>query len=69
MVNIVTCRCSNRSVVGAIDSPDQFEKVLDPNITSPKSLKKFHARHFDDPSSENDHFWCFKGFHKQFYLL
>ena len=42
------------------------------NVTSSKSLKKFHARHFDDPStpsSENDHFWCFKGFHKQFYLL
>ena len=39
------------------------------NVTSLKSLKKFHARHFDDPSSENGHFWCFKGFHKQFYLL
>ena len=33
------------------------------NVTSPKSLKKFHARHFDDPSSENGNFWCFKGFH------
>ena len=29
MVNIFTCRCPNRSGVGAIDSPDQFEQVLD----------------------------------------
>ena len=39
------------------------------NVTSQKSLKNFHARYFDDPSSENGHFWCFKDFHKQFYLL
>ena len=36
------------------------------HVTSPKPLKKFHARHFDDPWSENCHFWCFKGFCKQF---
>ena len=29
MVNIFTCRCPNRSGVGAIDSPDLFEQVLD----------------------------------------
>ena len=29
MVNIFTCRCPNRSGVGAIDSPDRFEQVLD----------------------------------------
>ena len=39
------------------------------NVTSPKSLKKVHVRHFDDPSSENGHFWCFKCFCKQFYLI
>ena len=39
------------------------------NITSPKTLKKFHARHFDGPSSKNVHFWRFKRFYKQNYLL
>ena len=39
------------------------------NVTSPKSLKKIHGQHFDDPLSENGHFWSFKCFHKQFYLL
>ena len=39
------------------------------HITSSKSLKKFHARHFDGPSSKNEHFWRFKDFYKQNYLL
>ena len=42
---------------------------LSSNITSPKTLKIFHARHFDDPSSKNEHFWRFKNFYKQNYLL
>ena len=29
------------------------------NVTPPKSLKKFHVRHFDDPSWENGHFLVF----------
>ena len=29
MVNILICRCPNRSGLGAIDSPDLFEQVLD----------------------------------------
>ena len=29
IVNIFTCRCPNRSGIGAIDSPDRFEQVLD----------------------------------------
>ena len=32
-VNIFTYTCPNRSGVGAIDSPDQFEHVFDPNYT------------------------------------
>eukprot|EP00493_Phyllostaurus_siculus_P017351 UN17618 len=68
MVNIFTCRCPNRSGVGVIDSPDRFEQVLEQRYI-PEVSEDFHARHFDDQSSENGHFWCFKGFHKQFYLL
>ena len=39
------------------------------NTASSKPLKNFHARHFDGSSSENAHFWCFKGIYKQIYLL
>ena len=47
MVNIFTCRCPNRSGVGAIDSIDLFEQVLDQRyITSAKSLEKFSRTTF-----------------------
>ena len=39
MVNIFTCRCPNRSGVGAIDSPDQFEQVLDQRYRTEVSEK------------------------------
>ena len=40
MVNI-TCRCPNRSGVGAIDSPDLFEQVLDQRYIPEVSEKIF----------------------------
>ena len=57
VINIFACTCPNRSGVGAID------------ITSQKTWKNFQARHFDGPSSKNEHFWRFKDFYKQNYLL
>ena len=41
MVNIFTCRCPNRSGVGAIDSPDLFEQVLDQRYIPEVSEKIF----------------------------
>ena len=41
MVNIFTCRCPNRSGVGAIDSPDLFEQVLDQRYIPEVSEKLF----------------------------
>ena len=41
MVNIFTCRCPNRSGVGAIDSPDLFEQVLDQRCIPEVSEKIF----------------------------
>ena len=41
MVNIFTCRCPNRSGVGAIDSPDRFEQVLDQRYIPEVSEKIF----------------------------
>ena len=41
MVNIFTCRCPNRSGIGAIDSPDLFEQVLDQRYIPEVSEKKF----------------------------
>ena len=41
MVNIFTCRCANRSGVGAIDSPDRFEQVLDQRYIPEVSEKIF----------------------------
>ena len=41
MVNIFTCRCPNRSGVGAIDSPDRFEQALDQRYTPEVSEKNF----------------------------
>ena len=41
MVNIFTCRCPNRSGVGAIDSPDLFEQVLDQRYIPEVSEKNF----------------------------
>ena len=39
------------------------------NITSPTSLKKFSRTTFRWSIAKKVHFWCFKGFHRQFYLL
>ena len=41
MVNIFTCRCPNRSGVGAIDSLDLFEQVLDQRCIPEVSEKIF----------------------------
>ena len=41
MINIFTCRCPNRSEVGAIDSPDRFEQVLDQRYIPEVSEKIF----------------------------
>ena len=41
MVDIFTCRCPNRSGVGAIDSPDLFEQVLDQRCIPEVSEKIF----------------------------
>ena len=41
MVNIFTHTCSNRSGVGAIDSPDRFEHVFHPYCTQEVLGKKF----------------------------
>ena len=41
MVNIFTCRCPNRSGVGAIDSPDLFQQVLDQRCIPEVSEKIF----------------------------
>eukprot|EP00493_Phyllostaurus_siculus_P020422 UN20747 len=41
MVNIFTCRCPNRSGVGAIDSPDLFEEVVDQRYIPEVSEKNF----------------------------
>ena len=41
MVNIFICRCPNRSGVGAIDSPDRFEQVLDQRCIPEVSEKIF----------------------------
>ena len=41
MVNIFTHTCSNRSGVGAIDSPDRFEHVLRPYCTQEVLGKNF----------------------------
>ena len=41
MANILTCRCPNRSGVGAIDSPDLFEQVLDQRCIPEVSEKIF----------------------------
>ena len=38
MVNIFTCRCPNRSGVGAIDSLDLFEQVLDQRFIHEENL-------------------------------
>ena len=41
MVNILTCRCPNWSGVGAIDSPDRLEQVLDQRYLPEVSEKNF----------------------------
>ena len=41
MVNIFTCRCPNQSGVGAIDSPDLYEQVLDQRCIPEVSEKIF----------------------------
>ena len=41
MVNIFTCRRPNRSGVGAMDSPDLFEQVLDQRYIPEVSEKLF----------------------------
>ena len=41
MLNIFTCRCPNRSGVGAIDSPDLYEQVLDQRYIPEVSEKNF----------------------------
>ena len=41
MINIFICRCPNRSGVGAIDSPDRFEQVLDQRCIPEVSEKIF----------------------------
>ena len=41
MVNIFTSRCPNRFEVGAIDSPDRFEQVLDQSYIPEVSEKIF----------------------------
>eukprot|EP00493_Phyllostaurus_siculus_P020424 UN20749 len=41
MVNIFSCRCPNRSGVGAIDSPDLFEEVVDQRYIPEVSEKNF----------------------------
>ena len=39
------------------------------NMISLKTLQKISRTTFDGGPSENVHFWCFKEFYKQFYLL
>ena len=41
MVNIFTCRCPNRSGVGAVDSPDLFGQVLEQRCIPEVSDKIF----------------------------
>ena len=41
MVNIFTCRCTDRSGFGAIDHPDQFEQVSDQHYIRDVSEKSF----------------------------
>ena len=69
MVNIFAYTCPNRSGIGAIDNPDQFEQVFDAYYISEVSKIFFYGRHFDGSSLENVCFWWLQGFYKQFYLL
>ena len=69
MTNIFLCRCPNRAGVGAIDEPDRSEQVLDQRYISDVSEKVFTHDISMTRRQKIVVFLCFKGFHKQFYLL
>ena len=53
---------------GAIDNPGLFEQGCD-QYNIPEVPEKFHARLFDDLSSEIVHLLSLNGFYEDFYLL
>ena len=69
MVNIFTCRCTDRSGVGAIDHPDQFEQVSDQHYIRDVSEKIFTYDISMIRHQKTRLFLVFTGFHEQFYLL
>ena len=68
MVNIFTCRCPNRSGVGAIDSPDLFEQVLDQRYIPEVSEKIFTHDISMVRRQKMLIFGILKAFQKHFYL-